>query len=212
MANWKLLFLFSKDGEWKWLSGMWAFALQTHKARGGGSYAFSLLSDAEFSGIKSHRNTSVCYLLHALPAHWKTNNICDKDFPLVSIHHSCKSEFVLLQIVAASHALFFLLGFHELLQWWSRALAAGISFVTKSFVFQLHFLTHPMPWTHWWWKAHGMVALGLGVQRCEMLRQEEDWRWFGGTEETFYLMQLVFFKVKKEQARYWNLLPCTWFH
>lgn len=80
MANWKLLFLFSKDGEWKWLSGMWAFALQTHKARGGGSYAFSLLSDAEFSGIKSHRNTSVCYLLHALPAHWKTN-ISDKDFP-----------------------------------------------------------------------------------------------------------------------------------
>lgn len=148
----------------------------------------------------------------------QTKNINSKIFPLVSIRWSCKSRFALLEIVVGGLLSFFLLGFHELLQWWSSALAAGITFVTKSFAFQLHFPTLPMPTRAcWWWEVHpGTVALGLGHSAgpsAEILRQRktED-RCNGGD---FLLNATVFFKLKKkkkEQARYRNLLPCTWFH
>lgn len=191
-------------GDWV---GCWAFALQTHKARGGGSYAFSLLSDAELSGIKCHRNASVHYLRHALPAHWKTNKQKTSTvkfsllFPFVEVA-SLDLHCWKLWWVASHFFVIFLLGFHELLQWWSSALAAGITFVTKSFAFQLHFPTLSMPTRAcWWWEVHpGTVALGLGHSAgpgAEMLRQRKTEDQCNGGD--FLLNATVFFKLKKKK-------------
>lgn len=132
----------------------------------------------------------------------QTKNINSKIFPLVSIRWSCKSRFALLEIVVGGLLSFFLLGFHELLQWWSSALAAGITFVTKSFAFQLHFPTLPMPTrTCWWWEVHpGTVALGLGHSAgpsAEMLRQRKTEDQCNGGD--FLLNATVFFKLKKKK-------------
>lgn len=62
----------------------------------------------------------------------------------------------------------------------------------------------------------GTVALGLGHSAgpgAEMLRQRKTEDQCNGGD--FLLNATVFFKLKKkkkEQARYRNLLPCTWFH
>lgn len=132
----------------------------------------------------------------------QTKNINSKIFPLVSIRWSCKSRFALLEIVVGGLLSFFLLGFHELLQWWSSALAAGITFVTKSFAFQLHFPTLPMPTRAcWWWEVHpGTVALGLGHSAgpgAEMLRQRKTEDQCNGGD--FLLNATVFFKLKKKK-------------
>lgn len=132
----------------------------------------------------------------------QTKNINSKIFPLVSIRWSCKSRFALLEIVVGGLLSFFLLGFHELLQWWSSALAAGITFVTKSFAFQLHFPTLLMPTRAcWWWEVHpGTVALGLGHSAgpgAEMLRQRKTEDQCNGGD--FLLNATVFFKLKKKK-------------